>query len=99
MLISIEAQAQYVVKCLMALAKHASDSLDVRDDAYRADNARIQARLAGTVWASSACRSWYKTPSGRVLAIYPGPITRYALELRHVRSTDYVFRRHRAAET
>lgn len=98
-LISIEAQAQYVVKCLAALAKHGADSIEVRDDAYRADNARIQARLAGTVWASEACRSWYKTPSGRVLAIYPGPITRYALELRHARSTDYVFRRHRAVET
>jgi cation diffusion facilitator CzcD-associated flavoprotein CzcO len=95
-LIPIEAQAGYVVTCIEALARGNADSLEVREAAMRLYNARIQTRLAATVWASDRCRSWYKTPSGRVLAIYPGPITRYALGLRRLHREDYTFRRHRA---
>ena len=91
LLIPIEAQARYVVDCLRELRRRGMASLEVGVEPTRAYNEQIQARLAGTVWASAACQSWYKTPSGRVLAIYPGAVTRYALELRRPRFDDYSF--------
>jgi hypothetical protein len=54
-------------------------------------NAELQRRLAATVWASPGCSSWYKNAAGKVLATYPGYITRYVLELRRPRFTDYDF--------
>jgi cation diffusion facilitator CzcD-associated flavoprotein CzcO len=91
LLIPIEAQARYVVDCVRELDRRGAGSLEVRADATRAYNETIQARLRDTVWASPACRSWYKTSSGRVVAIYPGAITRYALGLRRPRFDDYDF--------
>ncbi len=90
-LIPIEAQARYVADCIQELDRRGARSLEVRPGPTQAYNDAIQARLADTVWTSPACQSWYKTPSGRVLAIYPGAITRYALGLRRPRFEDYTF--------
>jgi len=81
-LIPIEAQAAYIVRCVRRLARNPGVSLDVKRSAEEAYNRRIQDRLARTVWTSPACTSWYKTPSGKVVGIYPGPVTRYVLEMR-----------------
>ena len=90
-LIPIEAQARYVADCILELRRRAATSLEVRVAALRRYNDWLQSRLVHTVWASPACDSWYKTRDGRVLAIYPGHITRYALSLRRPRYDDYLF--------
>jgi hypothetical protein len=90
-LIPIEAQARYVRACLGELRRRRARSMDVRADAMREHNVELQRRLARTVWASPACTSWYKTASGKVLATYPGYITRYVRETRRPRYADYVF--------
>ena len=90
-LISIEAQARYVVKCVQELARRRAASLDVRADVMQRHNAALQRRLAHTVWASTTCTSWYKTGGGRILALYPSYITRYVLEMQRPRYADYLF--------
>ena len=90
-LIPIEAQARYVLACLRELERRGARSMDVRADVMRAHNAELQRRLAGTVWASPACTSWYKTRSGKILATYPGFITRYVRETRTPHYADYIF--------
>jgi cation diffusion facilitator CzcD-associated flavoprotein CzcO len=90
-LIPIEAQARYVRACLGELRRRGARSMDVRADVLRDHNAELQRRLTKTVWASPACTSWYKTPSGKILATYPGYITRYVRETRRPRYADYHF--------
>ena len=90
-LIPIEAQARYIVACLRELDRRDARSMDVRAEVLARHNDELQRRLARTVWASPKCTSWYKTRSGRILATYPGFITRYVLATRRPRYADYVF--------
>ena len=90
-LIPIEAQARYILACIRELGRRGARSMDVRAGVLERHNAALQRRLAATVWASPRCTSWYKTRSGKILATYPGYITRYVLETRRPRYADYVF--------
>jgi cation diffusion facilitator CzcD-associated flavoprotein CzcO len=92
-LIPIEAQARYALKCIQELNRRGPSSMDVRPEVMAEHNLDLQRRMARTVWASPACRSWYKTATGKVVATYPGYITRYVLEMRRPRFADYEFRR------
>jgi cation diffusion facilitator CzcD-associated flavoprotein CzcO len=90
-LIPAEAQARYVIRCLAELDRRGATTLEVRAAASAEHNRELQARLARTVWASPACRSWYKTAAGKIVGTYPGHITRYVLEMRRPLFADYRF--------
>lgn len=90
-LIPIEAQVRHVLACLDEVRRRGARALEVCAAAMQDNNADLQRRLADIVWSSPACTSWYKTASGRVLATYPGFITRYVLETRRPRFDDYRF--------
>jgi len=45
-------------------------SVEITDEAYQRDDARVQKLVADTVWVG-ACRSWYKTATGRVTNNWP----------------------------
>jgi hypothetical protein len=45
--------------------------VDVKRDAQRRYNARLQPRLERSVWASG-CSSWYRTKSGKNTTLWPG---------------------------
>ena len=73
----IESQMRYVLNYLHALdAAGPGAALDVKPDVQAAFNAEVQAKLAGTVWASG-CRSWYLDRAGRNAGILPEPGYRY----------------------
>ncbi|MBS0373314.1 MAG: NAD(P)/FAD-dependent oxidoreductase [Proteobacteria bacterium] len=93
-LIPIEAQVRHVLACLDEARRRGARALEVCESAMRDNNADLQRRMSGVVWSSPACTSWYKTASGRVLATYPGFITRYVLETRRPRFGDYRFESH-----
>ena len=73
----VESQMRYVLGYLDALdAAGPGAALDVKTTVQVAFNADVQARLAGTVWASG-CRSWYLDRAGRNAGILPEPGHRY----------------------
>jgi cation diffusion facilitator CzcD-associated flavoprotein CzcO len=90
-LIPIEAQARYTLACIREVQLRGARAMAVRADVMARHNAGLQRRLAATVWASPSCTSWYKTQSGKILATYPGYITRYVLETRRPRYADFEF--------
>ncbi len=73
----VESQMRYILQYL-DVRDHAGETavLDVRPEAQAAHNKDVQARLAGTVWASG-CRSWYLDRSGRNAGVCPDPGYRY----------------------
>ncbi|GAA3343526.1 NAD(P)/FAD-dependent oxidoreductase [Amorphoplanes nipponensis] len=81
-----EAQARYIVQAVRALAA-GSPPLDVRPDVAAAYDAELQSRLAGSVW--TACNSWYRTPSGRVVTNWPGMAGEYRRRTARLRPGDY----------
>jgi len=72
----IECQAGYIVDCLRQMRERGLAAIDVRRDAMRDFNAKLQRELASTVWARTD-HSWYKTKSGRITNNWSGPTIRY----------------------
>ncbi len=89
----MESQMRYVLKYLDARdAAGPGAALDVRPEVQAAFNADVQAKLAGTVWASG-CRSWYLDRAGRNAGILPEPGHRYRRRMSRFDAEAYEVRR------
>jgi cation diffusion facilitator CzcD-associated flavoprotein CzcO len=67
----IEAQLNYVAGALAHMQQTGATRLEVRPQAQDAYNARLQERLARTVWNTGGCSSWYLDRNGRNSTIWP----------------------------
>jgi cation diffusion facilitator CzcD-associated flavoprotein CzcO len=67
----LECQVRYVMDCVRAIEARDLAWIDVRPDAMRAYNDRLQAVLARTVWAATD-HSWYKRADGRITNNWSG---------------------------
>jgi NADH-quinone oxidoreductase subunit B len=56
----IEAQVRYVMSCLALMKRGQRRALEVRPETQKQFVTDIYRRLAGTVWQSGGCRSWYQ---------------------------------------
>ncbi|GAA2502662.1 flavin-containing monooxygenase [Winogradskya humida] len=65
-----ETQARYLTQAVRRLTP-----LDVRPEVADSYDEELQRRLAGSVW--TACRSWYRTATGRVVTNWPGSAAEY----------------------
>ncbi len=69
----IESQIDYVLDALKVLDRQGASSVEVRAQAQADYNRWLELRLAGSVWNSGGCRSWYLHPeTGRNSSIWPG---------------------------
>jgi cation diffusion facilitator CzcD-associated flavoprotein CzcO len=72
----LESQIEHVRQAVVALLGGAR-SLEVRAEVQRAYNAELAERLAGTVWDSGGCKSWYVDANGRNSTNWPDLTFRY----------------------
>ena len=86
----IEAQVDYIIKCIDLVKQKGVDYIDVKPEAMTRFLGEMTQSLQGTVW-SSGCKSWYQTADGINFAIWPKSTWRYWLETRQVNEADYVF--------
>jgi hypothetical protein len=49
----------------------------------------VQARFAGTAW--TACDSWYRDQSGRIVANWPGYMREYEAAVRVLDPSEFTF--------
>jgi cation diffusion facilitator CzcD-associated flavoprotein CzcO len=85
----IESQVQYVLGYLDLLEQAGPGAfLDVKPEAQAAYNAEIQAKLAGTVWASG-CQSWYLDSRGKNTTLWPALTVTYRKATKRVNPADY----------
>jgi cyclohexanone monooxygenase len=70
-IVLIEAQLEYAVGALRTMERENLLSVEVRRDVQDAYNERVQEALAGTVWNSGGCSSYYLDRNGRNATIYP----------------------------
>jgi cyclohexanone monooxygenase len=74
----IECQVAYIVRQLDRMQAEGLRSLEVRDDAMRRYNDRIQADIAQVdVW-QEGCHGYYRSPSGRIVTQWPHTMRAYA---------------------
>jgi cation diffusion facilitator CzcD-associated flavoprotein CzcO len=86
----IEAQVRYIMKCLRVMRRHGKRAMDVNPDAFRRFFTDMASRLKTTVWETGGCRSWYQDPqTGENIAIWPGTVVSYLRATRRVITRDY----------
>ena len=93
MIFMIESQLRYVMDALRVMDERALASFEVRPEAMAAYNARIQAKMPGTVWMSG-CASWYLDAHGNNTTIWPDFTFRFRHHTRRFDEGAYLLRRH-----
>ena len=71
MVFMIESQLAYVKDCLETLRRRGANRFEVREEAVRFYNEKLQERLEGTVWTAGNCNSWYLDDTGRNTTLWP----------------------------
>jgi hypothetical protein len=86
-----EAQVRYVIKSLKLMHKRGSKVMEVRPATQQSFVEELRKKLAGTVWESGGCRSWYQdAKTGESPVIWPGSVVAYMRRTRSVKERDYV---------
>ena len=83
----IECQIHYILKCI-GMLKKGRRKLEVKASVQQAYNALLQARLAGTSWASG-CSSYFMNKAGRIVTQFPDPTRRYQALTRRPQASDF----------
>ena len=86
----LEAQVNYVMKCLHALENSTAQAMDVKPKRQAEYSQNMQARLKGSVW-DSGCTSWYITDSGKNTNNWPGFTFSFRLMTNTLSLDDYSF--------
>jgi cation diffusion facilitator CzcD-associated flavoprotein CzcO len=87
--IMIEAQVKYIMRCLDFMRQKHLKTIDVKPDAQTNFFRKIQERLKPTVWQAGGCRSWYQDEKGQNVSIWPGFTFDYRWQTRRVARGDY----------
>lgn len=87
-ILMIEAQVSYIVKCLKKMRANGWKSLSPKAESQKNFNNFIQERLTGTVW-QSGCSSWYRGGDGQNFTIWPLSASRYMLHMRKPDFSEY----------
>jgi 4-hydroxyacetophenone monooxygenase len=72
-----ECSVRYILGALELLAETGSKTLEVRQEAHDAFNARVDAMNARMAWGAPQVSSWYKNDKGRVSQNWPFPLVDY----------------------
>lgn len=83
---STEAQVGYISQMIKAQRDYGVSSFEVKNDAEKMYNEKIQGRLQQTVW--SGCQSYYKL-GDKVIATFPGTTSELYWRLREPKWEDY----------
>lgn len=91
----LEAQCRYLVQALALLgarpgAPAHGRRFEVRPEVEERYDREIQRRLSGSVW--TACTSWYRTASGRVVTNWPGSASEYARRTKTLQPHEFTVR-------
>jgi cation diffusion facilitator CzcD-associated flavoprotein CzcO len=87
--IMIEGQVKYIMRCLNVMRRKHLKAIDVKPDAQTNFYRKTQERLKLTVWQSGGCRSWYQDEKGQNVSIWPGFTFDYRWQTRNVVWSDY----------
>jgi len=77
----LEAQARYIRQALQAGA------VEVRPEVEAASDRAVQAAFDGTAW--TACDSWYRDATGRIVTNWPGFMHEYAQRTRELDPAEF----------
>lgn len=88
----IESQIRYAAKAIAAVDRAGVQTLAATRAAQDRYNDELQGDLAGTVWSTGGCSSWYNDEHGVNRTLWSGMTWQYWLATRRFRSSEYTFR-------
>lgn len=68
----IEAQMQYIMQAIDMVETEHKDTIEPTVQAESRYTAMVHQEMEQTVWQNGDCNSWYKSASGKVIAMFPG---------------------------
>jgi cation diffusion facilitator CzcD-associated flavoprotein CzcO len=86
----IESQMEYILRALDAVQAAGASSIEVRPEAEERYTAGIHEAMKRTVWHTGGCNSWYKSKSGKVIAMFPGFSFTFRQLAKRFRREDHV---------
>lgn len=68
----IESQMFYIMQCIERVRSAGKRQIEVTVEAEQSYTETIHHSMQKTVWHQGGCNSWYKSRSGKVIAMFPG---------------------------
>jgi cation diffusion facilitator CzcD-associated flavoprotein CzcO len=90
LVVMIEAQIEYVLQCLRFMERNGIAAIEPRPYVAARYNAGLERRMAGTVWTTGGCSSWYLDADGRNTTLWPDFTWRYRRMMRRFDPNDYL---------
>jgi cation diffusion facilitator CzcD-associated flavoprotein CzcO len=91
MIYMIESQIRYVMDALEVMQRKGARAMALKAPVEAAFNAELQQTIAGSVWNSGGCKSWYLNAEGRNVSLWPGFTFVYRRRTRKVDQGAYDF--------
>ncbi len=85
----IETQVEWVLRALKGMEAAGVGVIDVRPGVQETYNDQLQERMAGTVWTSGGCQSWYLTQDGTNRTLWPDFSDAFRRRLRRFDLQDF----------
>lgn len=87
----IEAQMNYIMTAIKKTREQNKKVVEVNADAEQRYTDHIHKEMKKTVWENGGCNSWYKSKSGKVIAMFPGFSFTYRHWTKNFRKKDHQF--------
>lgn len=88
----IEAQMEYIERAIRATQQAGARTIEVTAEAEERYTEMIHREMKRTVWHTGGCSSWYKSRSGRVIAMFPGFSFTFRRIAKRYRPADHLLR-------
>lgn len=88
-ILMLEAQVAHMVEVLKLMRAKRVDIIEPSPQAQQRFVAEMEARIAGTVWTSGGCESWYLDATGKASSLWPTFTFSYMRRAKNVRAGDY----------
>lgn len=85
----LESQAGYLRQALEEMDRRDATAIEVRPEVEAASDREVQAAFEGTAW--TACDSWYRDESGRIVANWPGYMREYLERTAELDPSEFTF--------
>lgn len=91
-IVTIEAQLDFVLDAIAQMRHRQIRSIEVSDETLDTFVEHVDRRLAGSVWNSGGCQSYYLSPSGRNFTFWPGFVFTFRHQMRRIRLGEFDIR-------
>jgi cation diffusion facilitator CzcD-associated flavoprotein CzcO len=95
----IECQIDHVVNAVRYMRKHNIATIEPRPEVQQSFISAVERKMAGTVWTSGGCASWYLDKSGRNSTLWPGFTWQFRQRVKRFQPVEYLMSSNNGSET